>query len=495
MVKRSGSFLVGLMAGFILVQPATAAWTYDSGAGTISDGNWTLRVNRLSDGNYSLGLSRSAGQRAYISGTGDLDLRGLETDTGLTLSEFTEYALWQCTVLTSILMPDTVLALHNNVLDGCTALTNVVLSANLQKIGSGAFNGCRALASVTPLLPDTLTSLGDRAFINCRLEGALTLRNPEIQSIEMNTFYQCSGIPSAELPYVTAIGKNAFQNCTSLTNVVLNAQVHTIESNGFGGCGALATFSPTNLEALTDLGDRVFSTCRSLGGDFSMPLVTEVKENAFYNCSYITSVEMPNVVSLGPSVFKNCGNLKRVVLGNQSQSIGKECFSSPSISSITPFLPSSLTEIGQSAFYNCSSITCDLELLNPALTNFPEQCFYRVKSPKITLPRYASVFGKDSFTQMTPGVEIYFLGEAPVSYATQSFSTTDGKNPCVIYACRPMDRDGWDAVTTELTESDLASDAYPGPATFGLMVDGSARNWLVYWKSPFASGPFVIRIL
>ena len=96
---------------------------------------------------------------------------------------------------------------------------------------------------------------------------------------------------------------------------------------------------------------------------------------------------------------------------------------------------------------------------------------------------------------MTPGVEIYFLGEAPVSYATQSFSTTDGKNPCVIYACRPMDREGWDAVTTELTESDLASDAYPGPATFGLMVDGSSRNWLVYWKSPFASGPFVIRIL
>ena len=50
-------------------------------------------------------------------------------------------------------------------------------------------------------------------------------------------------------------------------------------------------------------------------------------------------------------------------------------------------------------------------------------------------------------------------------------------------------------LTLDFSESDLASDAYPGPATFGLMVDGSARNWLVYWKSPFASGPFVIRIL
>ena len=141
-MKRSVYFLAGLLVSFLFAQPAPAAWTYDSGAGTISDGNWTLRVNRLSNGTYSLGVGSGADDRAYVAGEGDLNLRGVETDTGVTISQLFTNALNANTVMTSLILPDTVVSIGNAAASGCTALTNVVLSANPQKIGPSAFNGC-----------------------------------------------------------------------------------------------------------------------------------------------------------------------------------------------------------------------------------------------------------------------------------------------------------------------------------------------------------------
>lgn len=61
--------------------------------------------------------------------------------------------------------------------------------------------------------------------------------------------------------------------------------------------------------------------------------VTTIGDNAFYNCSEITSVTIPNTVtSIGSSAFYECPNLRSVNI------------------------PNSVTSIGESAFYNCESL-------------------------------------------------------------------------------------------------------------------------------------------
>ncbi len=75
---RHTALLVAVVLGVSLVPPlpASGAWSYDGTAGTITDGNWTLKVS---------GSSTNLTLTGYVAGEGDLDLSSLSTDTNRTV--------------------------------------------------------------------------------------------------------------------------------------------------------------------------------------------------------------------------------------------------------------------------------------------------------------------------------------------------------------------------------------------------------------------------
>ena len=143
-------------------------------------------------------------------------------------------ALYYCSTLTKVNIPEGVKVIGNFAFFYCSNLESIEIPEGVTSIGDYAFGGCSSLKSIE--IPEGVTSIGNYTFGGC--SSLTSIQFPEgVTSIGEYAFNQCSSLKSIEIPKgVTNIGSSAFSVCKSLTSIHIPEGVTSIGSYAFYDC-------------------------------------------------------------------------------------------------------------------------------------------------------------------------------------------------------------------------------------------------------------------
>ena len=314
---------------------------------------------------------------------------------------------------------------------GCYSLSEIVIPSSVTSIGDRAFLGCRSLSEI--VIPSSVASIGDRAFSSCDSLKYISIPksviclngnpfaewNGKLECLSPNFIYEDDvllnkdkskiisfrnqSIRSYIIPSsVTSIGDSAFYRCISLSEIVIPSSVTSIGNWAFSSCDSLKYISIP--KSVICLNGNPFAKwdgkLKCLSPNFVYEdgiLFNKDKSRiiSFRNQNIKSYVIPSSVTSIGDGAFFRCHSLSEIVIPSSVASIGdsafKNCFSLSEI-----VIPSSVTSIGDWAFFCCGSLS---EIVIPSsVTSIGDSAFFWCFSlSEIVIPSSVTSIGDWAF--------------------------------------------------------------------------------------------------
>jgi hypothetical protein len=407
-----------------------------------------------------------------VSSIGDSAFQDCTSLTRVTLPDGMAYigplAFWNCSSLASITLPDSVSYIGEGAFYACNSLASVTLPSRVTSLGDYVFASCTNLSAITVAALNPAYSSVDGVLFNfdktklIQYPGGKAGRYAIPESVTWignYAFCGCPGMSDIAIPdSVTTLGDGVFYTCNSLSSITLPASVNTLGSAVFYACPALTSvyflgnapgqsyemftgtenatvyYRPGTLRWDTTfggrpamllpytyavLGDTVAiisydgaNTVEIIPSSLEGKPVTAIGSYAFFNCTMLTGVTLPNgVTSIGNSAFKNCSGLTYISIPSGVTNIGASAFENcTGLTSVA--LPASVTAIGDAAFFNCSGLTS--VMLPEGVASIGNWAFAGCDGlTGVTLPASVRHLGNYAFGYCAELAGLYFKGDAP----------------------------------------------------------------------------------
>ena len=205
----------------------------------------------------------------------------------------------------------------NSTFLSCTSLNTITLKGNFSKIENLAFQYCYKLNTIripdgTPEICESLTGNDQGPFNGC--SALINIDAPHgLGSIGAYAFYE-KKLTSIKLSdKATTIGKNAFDNCTTLSSIDIPKNITSIGESAFSGCSGLksVTFSPRDNQKQLTIGTYAFGWCGI--EELEIPDNTTVSTSAFTTNAALKKLVIGNNVTLGQNAFNCQSNLEEII--------------------------------------------------------------------------------------------------------------------------------------------------------------------------------------
>ena len=149
------------------------------------------------------------------------------------------------TLVTNLIIPDTVTQIKANVFSGCDSVKSIELGDHITFLGEWVFSNCTELVDVK--IGKGITEMDGSVFRNCtKLQNVTIKDGATFLGYEM--FYGCSSLESIDIPdSVVTIRDGAFNSCSALANVTIGTGVVYINKYTFYACNLTSvTFKNTS---------------------------------------------------------------------------------------------------------------------------------------------------------------------------------------------------------------------------------------------------------
>ena len=300
--------------------------------------------------------------------------------------------------------------------DNCMMIEEIEINGGVTSIGEWAFSAC-PLTTMT--IPNSVTNIGQNAFSCCSelksltlpfigskrgndssaecvfgwIFGVLSVSSGDDKYIQVKQW--CNGGPfSCHIPKSlksvviadeTVVAYAAFDDCRSLSSVVIGNSVTNIQSRAFTACiglqsltlpfvGAERNAPSGTMESVfghifgIKSGQGLVQVRQSLGNsDWTTNYVpnalanititdeTRIGYGAFFGCSMITNISLNvGIESIGGYSFRNCTGLKNIVIPDSVKQLDVAAFRGSGLESI--FVPLSVIDMSSWTFESCSSL-------------------------------------------------------------------------------------------------------------------------------------------